>query len=78
MSRIDCGDADSSVPCRCDPVTGCGHLSAWHRVFERWTARCEVPGCACAVMDVCNCVAGMDDAADPDASVLRALGITLS
>lgn len=80
MSRITCdpGGADH-VPCRCDPVTGCGHASSWHVVTERWLARCTVPGCDCRSMDVCDCVEGVTEpvAVETDSGVLSALGIML-
>ncbi len=72
--RVDCGE--SSVTCRCDPITGCGHLSAWHRVTERWITCCEVPGCDCSTMDVCNCVAGLNgEPAEDFAKELARMGI---
>lgn len=75
MSRVNCGEP-SSVPCRCDPVTGCGHLSSWHRVYERWVAACTVPDCACRIMDACDCVAGLDGEQPlADAKVLAEMGI---
>lgn len=73
MSKISCDGGDASVPCRCDPVTGCGHLSSWHRVFERWAARCLVPGCDCKVMDVCDCCDGYNS--DDSDAFLVSIGI---
>lgn len=79
MARIDCGSA-SHVPCRCDPVTGCGHASSWHRVTERWVAKCTVQDCECPGIDVCNCVEGADEPSkvERDADVLGALGILMT
>lgn len=79
MSRIDCGSGD--VPCLCDPVSGCGHASSWHRVFTRWVARCLVPDCHCRTMDACNCVEGLDGVSDTDqqdAKILAQMGISAS
>lgn len=78
MSRISCGDP-SDVPCRCDPVIGCGHLSSWHRVVTRWVAVCTVPDCNCATLtDVCDHVMGSDGATVEDAAAeIRAMGIRL-
>lgn len=77
MSRIDCG-AEGGVTCRCDRITGCGHLSSWHRVYERWATKCLVPGCVCASMDACNCVEGLDDTSPlEDAVIAVEMGIVL-
>lgn len=73
MSKIDCGD-DRNVPCRCDPITGCGHASTWHRVTERWLAKCLVPDCQCSGMDVCNCCEGMGGS-ESDRLIAHSLGI---
>lgn len=77
MARIDCGSGP--VPCRCDPLVGCGHLSSWHYVYIRWLARCAVPGCDCAIMEPCNCTPGSDgELPEPDSRVLADLGIAVS
>lgn len=72
--RISCGD--DATPCRCDPVTGCGHLSSWRIVRERWVSRCMVPECDCSVMDVCDCVMPCDSTGGTEAFELeRVLGM---
>ena len=40
-------------------------------------AKCMVPGCDCNVMDVCDCVEGVDGPVETDRDVLVALGIML-
>lgn len=68
-----------SVPCRCDPVTGCGHLSSWHRMIRAGVAQCLVPGCQCRETEICDCIEGMGEAI-PDVDVdaeIRAMGIKL-
>lgn len=74
MSYVVCSVDGRTAPCMCD----CGHLSANHRVYERWRARCESPGCVCWLLDVCEHVQPFsDDSPDTasDAEILSELGI---
>lgn len=67
----------SDVPCLCDPITGCGHLSSWHRMVRSGTACCLVPGCECRETELCDCVEGRDGelSVEDVAAEIRAFGI---